>query len=214
MRHLGGGELILGCKNGKGTSHPMNADYFSVIGPLLERQPYVSAVTHRDDPTNIDFDLFHFRETYPRHPPAHNLIVWQQDHLKIKEEIDISPWLTNIEPSDESRGRAVFARSLRYHNPNFRWPDIGVQYPDALFVGFEDEHREFCKAIGRDVPWRKTGNLLEVAQLIRGSTIFASNQSVGTWIAIGMGHPFIQEVSNWNADSIIPRENGDYRRCL
>ncbi len=192
----------------------MCEERFNVITSLLAVQPYISEVTHQDDPTTVDYNFFHFRQTMPRIPPAHNLINWQQDHLGIKEEIDISPWISNIEPSEESKGKAIFARSLRYWNPKFDWAQVAQQYPDALFVGFEDEHREFCKAAKKDVPWRKTANLLEVAQLIKGSVLLASNQSVSTWLAISMGHPFIQEVSNWNADSIIPRENGDYRRCL
>jgi len=210
MRQLGGGELILGNWQGIGAREPMTRHRFEVMAPLLEIQPYITKLSYQDDPPNVTHNTFQFRQTtMPRIGEAHTLVNWHGDHFNIPD-VDISPWLTGITPSEESKGKVIFARTLRYTNPQFRWARAGQLYPHAMFVGFEDEWRAMCLASGRPIEWRKTENLLQVAELIAGSDLLISNQNVHFWIACGMGHPVIQETDRNNLNSVIRRDNAQY----
>lgn len=210
MRQLGHGQLILGNVNGAGAREPMNETRFAAIAPLIERQPYIFGVSHEHDAKGVTHDFANFRSIPCRIGEAHTLTNWQGDYFKI-DPVDLSPWLANVSPSDETAGKVVFARTQRYHGTKFNWPAIASQFSDAIFVGFHDEHREFCNVARKEVPWRQTSNLLEVAELIAGSEMLVSNQCVASWIAMAMGHQLIQEVCHWSVNSIIRRDNAEFR---
>lgn len=209
MRELGRGQLILGNVKGVGAREPMSAQRFQAIAPLLDRQPYLIAVSHEHDAKGVTNDFADFRYTAARIGEEHTLVNWQGDHFGI--EVDLRPWLLGINPSEESRGKAVFARTTRYHGYDFNWPAIANDWPNAIFVGLEEEHNRFCETVRKTVPWRPTSNLLEVAELIAGSEILISNQCVASWIAMAMGHRLIQEVCPWSINSIIRRDNAEFR---
>lgn len=210
IRQLGGGQLILGNVGGVGTHRElMDEARFNAIAPLIETQTYIAAVSHEHDARGVTHDAANFRDHPCRIGEDHTLVNWQGDYFGV--EVDVSPWLNGITPAEETRDKAVFARTQRYHGDKFNWQGIVQQYPNAIFVGFEDEHREFCRAAGKEVPWRPTANLLEAAQLIAGSEILVSNQCVMSWIAMAMGHPLIQEVCHWSVNSIIRRDNAEFR---
>lgn len=208
MRQLGPGQLILGNRDGVGAREPMDETRFNSIAPLIRLQPYLCSVSHEHQPCGITHDFADFRLTPARIGEEHTLVNWQGDHLGV--EVDVSPWLHGITPSEETRGKAVFARTTRYHGVNFNWPEIASRFPNSIFVGFEDEYRELSKTTRKDLVWRPTSNLLEVAELIAGSEILVSNQCVASWIAMGMGHPLIQEVCPWSINSIIRRDNAEF----
>lgn len=210
MRQLGLGQLILGNVNGTGAREPMNEARFAAIAPLLERQPYIFGVSHEHDAKGVTHDFMDFRMCPCRIGEEHTLVNWQGDYFGIKD-VDLSPWLTGITPAEETRGKAVFARTLRYHGENFDWPAVARNCAGAIFVGFEDEYREFCRVANFAPTWRPTSNLLEVAELIAGSDILVSNQCVASWIAMAMGHRLIQEVCHWSVNSIIRRDNAEFR---
>lgn len=209
MRELGHGQLILGNVNGAGAREPMSEQRYASIAPLLERQPYLCGVSHEHDARGVTHDFADFRLTSARIGEEHTLVNWQGDYFGI--DVEVSPWLHGAIPSEETRGKAVFSRTTRYHGHNFNWPAIANEWPNAIFVGLEDEHREFCQKAKKQVPWRPTSNLLEVAELIAGSEILISNQCVASWIAMAMGHRLIQEVCHWSVNSIIRRDNAEFR---
>lgn len=211
IRQLGGGQLILGNVGGVGTHRElMDETRFNAIAPLIRLQPYIAALSHEHDAKGVTHDAAEFRTQACRIGEDHNLVNWQGDYFGVPD-VDVSPWLSGITPAEETRGRAVFARTPRYHGSNFNWAEIAQRFPDAIFVGFEDEHRAFCEAAGKSISWRPTANLLEVAELIAGSEILVSNQCVASWIAMGMGHRLIQEVCHWSVNSIIRRDNAEFR---
>ncbi len=202
IRQLGGGHLILGNLNGNGTRELMTQDRFDVIAPLIAAQPYITGVHHEDDAKNVTYDVSDFRKVPCG---SRNLATWQAAHLGITD-LDLSPWLT-VQPASETRGKAIFARSMRYQNPTFNWSAIGTLYREAIFVGLPTEHFMF-NALVKPIAYRPTSNLLEVAELIAGSEIFIGNQSAPFWIAAGLGHPLIQET--WNVNSMVLRANAVY----
>lgn len=211
MRHLGPGQLILGNIDGKGTDREqMDEERFNALAPLIERQPYIFGVSHEHDAKGVTHSFYNFRQTPCRIGEAHTLVNWQSDFFGLPD-VDVSPWLSGILPAEETRGKAVFSRTLRYHGTNFDWRGIVDEFPNAIFLGFDDERRAFCELVGKEIPWRPTANLLEAAELIAGSEILVSNQCVMSWIAMGMGHRLIQEVCHWSVNSIIRRDNAEFR---
>lgn len=210
MRQLGPGQLILGNVNGEGARELMSEERFKAISPLLEKQSYISGVSHEHDARGVTHDFSNFRSIPCRIGEEHTLVNWQGDYMGIPD-VDVSPWLTGITPAEETRGKAVFARTKRYHGAKFAWSEIVERYPAAIFVGFKEEHLEFCLSVNKQVPWRPTENLLEVAELIAGAEILVSNQCAASWIAMAMGHNLIQEVCHWSVNSIIRRDNAEFR---
>jgi hypothetical protein len=207
IRQLGGGHLILGNRNGLGAREPMTRVRFDAISPLLEVQDYISGVSLEDDATRQSHDFADFRCKPPA--PNYNLASWQGSYFGL-DHLDLNPWLF-AHPAPESEGRAVFARSLRYHGANFPWRQMVERWPGALFVGLPEEHAAFCSAFGQ-VQHRPTSNLLEVAELIAGSEILISNQTCAFWIGCGLGHALVQELDRdqVNRNSVIQGSNAEY----
>lgn len=202
---------------------------------FLDDAPAVRHGTDRTDETNKDLksivthDFTRFREHRPpeaKRPDGslghggagYNLATWQGSYFGVKE-VDLSPWLHvpdgDTELRNEVRGKAIFARTERYHNPKFDWIGIVKAHAPALFVGLEDEWNSFqtafCGSIGADVRHRPVANFLEVAQMIDGSKSVVGNQSAPMWIAMAMGHRLIQETDQWNLNSVVERHNAEYR---
>ena len=210
IRQLGGGRLILGNRNGRGAREPMTPARFDVIAPLLRVQDYITDVTLQDDASGVTHCFADFRTKPMR--SEENLATWQAAFFSITS-IDLAgPWLF-AHPSQETQGKAVFARSARYHGVNFNWLEMMEKYPAKLFVGLPDEHAAFCSQFG-SIDFRPTANFLELAELISGCEIFCGNQSAPFWIAAGLAHKLVLEMDQWqmNRNCIVqPRPNAEYR---
>jgi hypothetical protein len=125
-------------------------------------------------------------------------------------KVELKPWLAP-EPSSQTKGMVILSRSRRYHNPKFPWPRIVSELGSrAAFVGLPEEHSDFCRDVGRKVHYLPTSNFQRLASLIAGSDLFIGNQSSPCWVALGLGHPLIQETHMEIRDSIIPRPNARY----
>lgn len=203
IRHLGGGSLVIG-NHLNPAWRRMEGARFAAIEPLLSDQPYIKEVRF-DHGAECAADLSEFRAHHRR---DRTLTASQAAHLGL-DEPDMSPWLTAT-PSLESKGRIVVARTERYQNPLFPWDPLVNRHRDRiLFVGTGEEHKQFTARYG-PVPYRPTANLWEVAALISGSALFVGNQSSPCWIAMGLGHPLIQETSHVVQDSVVPRANAQF----
>lgn len=211
IRQLGGGYLILGNRNGVGAREPMTRKRFDAIAPLLAEQPYITGVHLEDDTPHerITHDFSRFREHAPRY--GYNLATWQADYFGVGD-LDLSPWLT-VKPNPESNGLAIFARTVRYHNPEFQWVKVVERHAgSAMFVGLEWEWEIWSREhqAASKVSYRPTANLLEVAELIAGSLVLVANQTCTFWIGAALGHRLIQETDIYNLNSVVPRENATY----
>lgn len=242
VRALGGGYLILGNRHGRGGRELMTQARFDVIEPLLEAQNYITGVELLDDAPGVllsteavksavTHDFTRFREHAP--PQAkigtrllhggagYNLATWQASYMGVHDVVDLSPWvragLADEGIRNEARGKAIFARTERYHNPTFDWGAMVKEHSPALFVGLEEEWENFrisipdSRLVGAEIRYRPCANLLEVAQLIAGSRLLVANQSCPCWIGMAMGHPLIQETDQWNLNSVVERTNAEYR---
>jgi hypothetical protein len=210
IRELGGGHLILGPHVGlAGPRDPMSESKASSLATLIAPQEYIASVQFA--PKNIGVithDLSTFRAG-EQPIQGETLTMWQARHLKIKS-VDMAPWL-KVDPSPASSGRAVIARSERYHNPCFDWSVVPRCFPKPAFIGTVREHRRMMEATG-EIEHVQTATLLDVAELIAGSDIFIGNQSCPCWIAMGLGHRMIQETCTYVENSVVPRPNAWFVR--
>ncbi len=180
-----------------------------VVRPLLEAQPYISKVEFSEHP--VDYDMTMFRRF---HHVARSLAEAQIMHFNdignTNLAVDLTkPWLTTGKDRKPS-GHVVLSRTSRYHNDKFPWKKVVEFYGDkARFVGTRQEHDDFCAEFGY-IPYTETRTLLNLAEVIHNSSLFIGNQSCPMAIAIGLGHPFIQEVCDEVPDCIYKRDNAKY----
>lgn len=204
IRATGGGRLVIFHRAG-GARESMKGKRFDAIKPLLEAQPYIESVTWSDTVPAVDFDFSTFRHD---HILGENLAEWQARHFGV--EISLEPWLTVPNLFREMSDRIIVARTARYQNWQFPWRRIVQEHGERiLFVGMPNEHAAFCKINGK-VDHLPTADLLEVAQVIAGSSMLIANQTAACWVGLGLGHPLVQEQSPVTRDSVIERPNAQY----
>lgn len=205
IRQLGGGSLIIG---NHFAGPPMAGALFAALKPLLEAQPYIKGVEFEHSSIRASRSFAGFRELYR---PTQSLSESQAKWMGIEGNLDLSPWLT-VTPSVETAGKIVVARSGRWQSKGFPWRDlVRANGKRMIFVGLKSEYQAFCRQVAsRAVTFRPTDNLLQVAELIAGSDLFIGNQSAPCWIAMGLGHPLIQESFDKVPDSIIERPNARF----
>ncbi len=187
--------------------------WLNFFRPLAEAQPYIEECRGRMPNEGVDWDSGGFRGS-GLHSRSASLFEAQLSHFVHVKGMGRTmtankAWLT-VEPSSESKGRIICARSGRYRNGTFPWKKIVQHYGDLLlFIGLRHEHQDFSGQFGM-VEYRQTQNCLEIAQLIAGSEMFIGNQSSPMAIAEGLKHRTIQETSTDPADCIYFRENAQW----
>lgn len=213
IRQLGGGHLWIGdTVINTRARESMKGPRYEAIKPLLEAQEYIASVTwvdliHPDD-KRIDHNFSTFRYGTPG-GPFQNLAERQADFVGVYTP-NLSPWL-KASPSHDSKDKFIIARSPRYHTSTFPWTKILEKVGDrGLFVGRLEEHVAFCNKFNVSIPFYPTSNFLELASVIAGSCQFIGNQSAPMWVAMGLGHPLIQETLMYEANSMVPRDNAQY----
>lgn len=204
IRALGKGNLYL---NSRPWTAKMTPERANVLRPLLESQDYIGKVIHGDAPKSeyvVNFSTFRNGGLIY----GVSLMELQSDWVNANTESE--PWL-KVAPSAKSRGRIVCHRSPRYHNPYFRWDEIGEKFgTQLLFVGLPHEVEELRRVSKVHAEYAITNDYLELARLIAGADLFIGNQSSPMGLAIGLGVPFIQETCLWTPDCLYPRKNGFY----
>ncbi len=209
VRSLGGGSMIIGNHDPMMTGgRPMEGKRFASLAPLLSAQPYISGVTFNHG-AKADFDFQKFRQVMqPTKTLTESQVGWIRKFHEVPP-VSMAPWLT-VTPSSDSKGSITIARTHRYRNNLFPWRPFVLKHGKSLiFLGYEDEYKDFIRSYGGagKVRLAKTTDLLRMAELIAGSALFVGNQSCHCWIAMGLGHPLIQETFARYPDSIVKRDN-------
>jgi len=192
--------------NSPETTHRMTQERVNMIRPLLLQQPYINDVQYvtpsaPDDAINLNAwrDYMPYSKSIvDAHLKAFNIPLTERD----------TPWL-RVTPLATDYP-IIFSRSSRYHNPHFPWHKVYAKYHDqAAFIGLPDEHQQFQKDVG-PLPYLPTANLLEAAQMIKGSRLFVGNQSAPAAIAHGLHAAMLLEVYTINPNCCLPRSNATY----
>lgn len=182
-----------------------------LIKPLIERQPYISEVICTEE--TPDYDMAEFRGF---HRADVTLMEAQRQYMNSRYRTNFKTkgekkWLENIDPKHQAD--IIIARSPRYHNHLFPWFTILEHYRSTkakiAFVGPAEEHRAFTMQFG-PVPHIPTQNLLEVAELISGASLFIGNQSSPLAVAEGLKAPRIAEVCLGVCDTIFKDDNAQW----
>lgn len=215
IRAMGGGRLFLHDEPGVETTHRMSVERVKLIGKLLVQQEYIMGVAPIFPPGEA-INLNKFRTS---RLDFHNgwLPEVQAKTWGFTRSIVSTPWL---ESPSGNMGGVVFARSSRYHNPEFPWRDVLKKYRDeAVFVGTPDEYTEFINEFKFYIPYIQTDTLLDVASVISECTLFVGNQSCPLAIAEGLKKRIVCEVcptcpncisprpdftAGWDADVVLP----------
>ena len=169
-------------------SQYMQPKLANALIPLIKAQPYIKTCKlFEREKFDLNLDEFrlisgagHLPITYAALDP------WCRYH-NLNE-----PWLFNIEPNHVND--IIINRTLRYRG-YLDYGSIVTKFIDKIsFIGAQDEYDNFCSDYG-DVAYYATTDLLEAAQIIKGSKIFIGNQSVCYAIAEGMKVPRLLESS-------------------
>jgi hypothetical protein len=176
------------------------------LKPLIESQPYIKEVRlYNGEKVDYNFDLFRYIGD----------LTYQNLCLSILKTFGVDPgemdnqWLF-VEPV--TKGKPVLINKTdRYLNKQVDWNHFIEAYGEHMaFVGLEKEYENFVKEHNCDIPYFATNNLLELAQLISGSSIFIGNQSSPYAIAEGLKKDTIQVVCDECPNCIFPRQNAIY----
>ncbi len=209
MRFYGGGHLFLSMNSlpsvkYDGSHSGMTEEKFKIIKPLLEIQNYISSVEYWNKNNleiNIDFDLFRYKSSDYKNL-CHKICSIFNVHISQSYR----PWLSCM---PRKVAKLVINRTHRYRNENLDYSILKENFSDAIFIGYEDEHKDFQERFGK-IDFYPTKNLLEAAEVIAGSELFIGNQSVCMAIAIGMGHNNIQEYFPQYSDCIFDHPNCEF----
>jgi hypothetical protein len=205
IKRLGGGVLYLDIKGGE--DEPIckaqcleghtkfNLKSFEFIKTLIEAQSYIKEVAiYNKQP--IDCNLNNFRFKFDLKKP---LLQSYTEAFEVNYDIN-EPWIEINNPKIMER-KTIVCRSPRYQSAHVWFESNKLNFQNkAAFVGLEKEHEYFEWVFGIKIPFYKTQNALELAQIIAGSKAFVSNQTFALALAIGLGNtPIVQEV-----DKIVP----------
>lgn len=200
IKALGRGILYIEAANY--TRVRMTPDKYAPLVPLLRAQDYIEDVREWiGQPVDIngnDFRALLFKALRVGIGKEVALIDWMIRAHQCDPSIKDQPWLT-VEPNKIAR--VVFSRSgagrapsHTYHNPNFPWHAVYQKYgQEAIFIGLQEEYNVFKRTCA-DVPFYKTNDLLEAAQVIAGADLFVGNQSLPHAIAEGLKKNIVLEV--------------------
>ena len=215
IKLAGGGKLLIGPVQYKTSPCrvPITRAQFEALDPLLSRQEYVTETEYRELYPAGEYihDLNRFRDYWNdpriRKKTRPNTLARMHGYaagvLHLFDDQDC--WLSV--PAPMQTGMIIVHRSSRYLSADFPWQRLVEQYhQDMLFVGLEEEYRDFAKRFGRVSFWR-VQDLLEMARVIAGGRAFIGNQSSPCSIALACGQPVLQECWQPSPDCVFDRPN-------
>jgi len=172
----------------------------SAIVPLLMQQPCIENVAVYDELCFPDYDFSTFRSGGLKY--GEPIIDRQSRWVRAKIDL-VEPWLSA--PYITQSSPIVVHRGSRWHGFHFPWRELVEEFrTNMVFVGFPQEHVDFCKAFG-SIPYHDTKDLLDLASVVAGAEMFIGSQSVGLSIAEGLHKRTITEVCCWAPDCFYVR---------
>lgn len=189
---------------------PISPAAYQFIAPLVQSQSYVWSLEWSDTLQPGWFNYNSFRDNFGD-PIQHSQLNIVGEHCRVMD-VDRRcverQWLF-VKPRRVAK--VVMARTPRMQSPLFPWSKLLVKYGnDAVFVGLEEEHEDFCKLFGH-VRHQKVTDALELASIIGGADLYIGNWSLHHAIAEALKKPMLVEWQGWN-HSIFPREGAVYCR--
>ncbi len=162
---------------------------------VMELQPYISKAhiftgcLEEYKNLKVDYNLDEFRSQ------NYNQRILIDCHLSaFNVTFDVTqPFLFNIKPKRVSR-IVVNNTGNRFPGNTVDWSVLKKYEKDCVFVGHNIEYEDFTKKYDLDIERYVVKDILEFAQVIKGSNLYIANQSVGFAMAEGMKHPRVLDV--------------------
>lgn len=152
---------------------------YQMAESLFESLAYINKV-HQWNNEKIDIDLDVFREL-PFSTDFHS-IRWYYHLTGLQPDMSL-PFL-DVEPHQTIKNKIVVVRTFRGRNPLINYSFL-KQYDDLLFLGTKAEYDEFSKEVP-NIEFYDVSSFLEMAQIIKASRFFVSNQTFSFAIAEGL----------------------------
>lgn len=159
------------------------------LGPLLDLQPYVDAVT-LNYPDDGFVDLRKYREISEADLSKH-LSLCHAEAAGAVVDLE-TPWLEGVTP--KLVGSIAVNRTARYRG-TLDYSLLRPYESDVVFLGTFKEWKSFTEETGVTPGLHYTENALDIAKAIAGSKLFVGNQSLAFSIAEALKHPRVLEVS-------------------
>lgn len=205
IRALGGGILFLDPKGGESDPYikrqcvdgktRLNHQTIDFISPLIKLQPYIKDVRYWQG-EKVTYNLDEFRQKFSdptRRSKTGNLADLHLEQFKLPFSEVEKPWL-HVDGDTKLHKKVIIARSPRVQG-GFGTLNATKFYlkENAIFVGIPKEHEFFEWTFGITIDYHKTDTVIDLFKVIKGSELFIGNSSFPLSLAIGMGHPNIQQ---------------------
>lgn len=188
---------------------------FDMLRPLLSRQSYIKYVTIWTGDHDVDLDRFRgvlFRGFEGNYVEAY----YRTFDLPFNYDVYNETWL---EADAKRVAPVIINRTFRYRCPQGTgtWQGLLEQADitkNGIFVGTEDEYKDFVKSTGFSVQYYPVKDFKELADIIAGADLFMGNQSAAYSIAMGLGKASVLETIKIkplaNNECYFPRDNCQY----
>ncbi|WP_053971603.1 hypothetical protein [Mangrovimonas sp. ST2L15] len=159
---------------------------YNMLEPLLKAQTYLKSVKpYQGESIDVDLDLF---RALPISNQFHSF-RWYFHVTGIHADMT-EPYL-EVTPHEQVKNKVVIVRTFRARNS---FVDYGFlkNYNDLLFLGTKEEYEELHKSIP-NLEFYDVKDFLEMAQIIKASRFYISNQTMAYAIAEGLKVPRLLE---------------------
>jgi len=167
----------------------MTVQDYNYMQSFMRAQPYITEFDALSPEVEITHNLDRFRPAFVGHPT--NYIDLYAQTFDIDQTLSDQPWLSAPAPRPIPGRPIVINRTARWipTTPGPQWAEWRSQgwQEQAVFVGLKDEYQKFQTDTNWSLPWIETTTILELANVIAGSSIFVGNQSSALALAIGLG---------------------------
>lgn len=226
VRNFGGGEFYLhlnqidwigqhyyGSKPNPFHQGRMTQQDFEFMKDFFLAQEYVTKFDVLDPSVEITHNLDRFRPLFVGHPGNYVDIYSTAFGITdpdMQTMIRTTPWLTVPSSLTYEDRDVVVNRTQRWRTNDQQTREVYDNLKNlgaedrAIFVGLEQEYKEFREFTGWDIPYQPTETLLELAQWIAGAEQFIGNQSLALSLAIGLGVEYACELRR-----DLPRERNE-----
>lgn len=160
---------------------------YEMAYPLLNSQEYLYKVEKLEDKHQVDIDLDLFRKL-PATKCFHS-VRWYFQLVGLQADLAL-PYF-NVEPHSTIKDKVVVVKTERAANPFTNYQFL-KNYSDILFLGTKKEYDVFVKSVP-NAAFYDAKDFLELAQIIKASRFYVSNQTMAYAIAEGLKVPRILE---------------------
>lgn len=227
MKWRGGGDLQLvlhakwfAAHKYDGTPNGLSLEKVKFLKSLLLKQDYVKSISIWNG-EKVDLELDEWYGTYWINRNGRSMGRFIADFYGVPQDVIRKPW---IEADKKYIAEVVFNRTTRYTNDETTSLPCPIdtshdyynsvpllknylqKYPNAVFVGHQEEWAAFCQKIGT-IKFQPVKDLNEMAAVINGCRLFIGNQSAAMAIAIALGKSYIQETYTRFPDCLFSRKN-------